>query len=176
MTDHYFIHGSRNTVLLSLYQQRIRSHLEAICKARHGLIEVQKMLASKTRLRPIECDNLSSSLQTLLKAVRTYEELLRDGNNLPQSAAPKRYKVFISLNHTGRLVGQIFPLLASFRRICLHSSPESNKMLAELRGKVNILVRVSEALEPETKEMLTKVLSENFITLPVGSRNIDHNN
>jgi hypothetical protein len=176
MRKNYFISETRNPVLLVRYQQAIRSHLDAIRKARRLLVEEQNRLEAKTRLKPAECDTLSSSLRALLEAVRNFEELLKDGSNLPQSAAPKRYKVFISLNYTGRLIQQILPLLASFRKICLQSSQDSYKMLDELRRKVNILVRASEALEPESKEMLTRVFSENFIILPVGPQNIDCKN
>ena len=176
MTKNYFIYETRNPVLQVLYQQAIRSHLDAICEARRLLVEEQERLEAKTRLRPAECDIISSSLQMLLETVRNFEEFLKAGDNLPQNAIPKRYKVFVSLNYTVRHIQQIFPLLSSFRKICMQSSQASYKMLDELRRNVKILVQVSEALEPETKEMLTKVLSENFITLPVGSRNIDHNN
>jgi hypothetical protein len=176
MTKNYFIYETRNPVLLVRYQQAIRSNLDAICEARRLLVEEQKRLEAKTRLRPAECDMISSSLRTLLEAVRNFEEFLKAGDNLPQNAIPKRYKVFVSLNYTERHIQQIFPLLTSFRKICMQSSQESYKMLDELRRKVKILVRVSEALEPETKEMLTRVFSENFIILPVGTRNVDYKN
>ena len=156
MTINYSQNEHYDTVSLNGFQQLIFSHLDAISDARFGIVDGRQLLESKESLRPMECDDILLSLRVLLDSVRSFEGLLKNNINVPSTVAPKRYKVFVSLNYTEEHIKQVIPLLSSFRSICLESSQETFELLEEIRYKVNLLLRIIETLEPETEELLNK--------------------
>lgn len=166
MTINRFYNERYNEVLSDRYQQLIHSHLDAICKARDGLANKQQLWDVKERLRPAECDDMMSKLRTFRESVRSFAELLKDGSKLPDGAASKRYKIFVSLSYTEEHIKQVIPLLSLFRTVCLETSRETYELLEEIRYKISRLLRVSDALEPETREMLTKTMIGSPIKLP----------
>ena len=165
MTVNHFQNEYYDKALSNRYQQLICTHLDAILDARYKLTGGQQLLGAKEKLRPVECDDIMLKLRTLLNSVRNFEELLKDNAKLPYGEASKRYKIFVSLNYTEEHIKQVIPLLSSFRSVCLESSTETYELLEEIRHKVDTLLRISEILEPEAKELLPKTLTSNAVTL-----------
>jgi hypothetical protein len=162
--------------LVNKYKQMISFYLEAISDAQRGLAGYYRSFELKERLRPVECDEIRSVLQGLLLSVREFGQLLKDDKNIPQVAASKRYKVYISVSYIENHLKEVLALVSALRAICLESSQETYETLEEIRGGTKVLLRESEVLVGETKEMLTKIHVGNSIAFPAWPHRADYEN
>jgi hypothetical protein len=164
---YHFVKTYSEKLSPSRYQELLLARLDAINQARKELVTWNQSLSTHEGLRPVECDELSSSLLVFLGSLRLFDDLLKDGTKLPDNVIPKRYQMYITLSNAREDAHEALPLISSYRTVCLDSSREAFELLSELKNQLNLLLKTGECLEMETEEMLTNGLS-GIVTRQLG--------
>jgi hypothetical protein len=172
----YFDNQHYNLFALDNFQHLVRSHLASVCEARGRLVDQLYLIESNRRLGVAECDDILSTLRTLLQAVKDFEELLNDRSKLPKAVVAKRYTLFVALDYTEENINEILPVFSAFRAVCLEPSRKSYEMRHEIRRKIATILHISEALEPDARELLAKMPVQNMTVLPAWTQTMNRAN
>jgi hypothetical protein len=152
--SHWPYTGMDDKLRIQDFRQMATSHLEQFQLAQREVEVTYRILCTASTLLPSQCDQALDSVQNLQQSIQTFNHLLDSTEQLPNQVIPKRYLILFSLHYIDELSCQLLPLIHSFRRICLNSSRDTNRLQRQILRKFESILETGEKVEPASQVLL----------------------